>query len=324
MRIALASNGTMGRALARAIAASGHELVALVRDGRSGSRFERAVDVAVGALGGPLTVEGAALLRGVPLLWLRDQGPAEVARLAALRPDLVLVGNFGLILAPEVLAVAPRGAINVHWSLLPRHRGPSPGVSAILAGDRETGVTVHVVTPRVDGGAILDQIAFPLGPDATSASIYARAVEEAERRIGPLLDRIAREGTGFGAPQDLAAGSYRRRPTLADAELDLSRPAAELDRLVRALVSPLPRTSFRGRPLYVVAARPVAGVAAEPGTIVQVRPRVVVACGRDGLAIDRAYGGWPPLPWPAPWARVGVGDRLGPALPSVEAPVAPG
>jgi methionyl-tRNA formyltransferase len=323
MRIALASNGAMGLALFRAARAAGHEVVALVRDGRSGGRVERAIDWTVGAIGGPLTVEGTALLGRVPIRWLRDQDEREVEALRRLRPDLLLVGNFGLILRPAVLAAPALGAVNVHWSLLPRHRGPNPATSAILSGDDETGVTFHVVTPRIDGGDILEQVAFPIGPDATSASIYTRAVCEAAERLGPLLDRIARDGL-VGSPQDLSAGSYHRRPTRADARLDWSEPAAILDRKVRALVTPLPHTALRGVPIYVVAARPVPGIAAPPGTIVAVRPQVVVACGRDGLSIERAYTASPPAPWPAPWSRLRVGDRLGDGAAPVDAGEAPG
>lgn len=317
MRIALASNGDMGVALMRAIQASQHELVAVVRDGQSGSPTVRALDLALGLLGGPLTLEGRALLGGVPMRWLRRQDEREAARLARHRPDLLLVANFGMILRRPILAVPTVGAINVHWSLLPKHRGPSPSTSVLLSGDEMTGVTFHVVTPRIDGGDILEQASFPVPPRATAASLYYQAVREASERVGPLLDRIAAEGL-VGTPQDLSAGSYRRRITLEQARLDFAQPAEVLDRMVRALVQPMARTEHRGRTLYISAARRVDGVTGVPGTIVQVRPEVMVACGADGLAIERAWTLRPPAPWPAPWTRLTVGDRLGARALSVD------
>ncbi|TVQ94051.1 MAG: hypothetical protein EA397_02770 [Deltaproteobacteria bacterium] len=309
MRVALASNAQMGLALYRALSDSSHQIVALVRDGRSGSAPQRWIEHAMGVLGGPLTLEGRALTAGLPLVWLSEQDESEARALAKAEPDLLLVANFGLILKPRILAVPKVGAINIHWSLLPRHRGPNPSTSVLLAGDPLTGVTFHVVTPRIDAGDILEQVAFPVGPDATATSLHLRAVSEAERRIVGVLDRVEKDGL-VGVPQDLSQGSYFRRLTPEQAFLDLSQSAESLDRKVRALISPLPRLRHGSRLVYVSAARAVDEVKGTPGEVVQVRPHVVVACGVGGLAIQRAWTTSPPGPWPAPWIRLRVGDRL--------------
>ena len=310
MRIALAANGRLGLGLLRALEDSGHDVVVLVRDGTSLPPTLRWLDHAGGVLGGRWTVEGRAFSRGIPSVWLRTQDAREASRLSRYEPDLLLVGNFGLILRDSILGVPRLGAVNTHWSLLPHHRGAHPSTSVLLAGETETGVTFHVVDTRIDAGPILDQVAFPIGPDDTATSLYRRACEHAERRIVALVDRIEAEGCLSGRPQDLSAGSYWRRVTPERAVLDFDRPAAFLDRKVRALVQPLPRFRWRGRTVYVGAARPVQGVTAEPGTIVSSRPQPVIACGEGGLAITSAWVMWPPGPWPG---VVGpkVGERVG-------------
>jgi methionyl-tRNA formyltransferase len=310
MRIALAANGRLGLGLLRALQASPHHVVALVRDGRRLKGPLRWADTAVAGLGGPWTVEGRALSLGVPFVWLDRQDADEADRLATTRPDLLLVGNFGIILRRPILDVPAVGAVNTHWSLLPAHRGPHPSTSVLLAGETETGVTFHVVDERIDAGDILDQVAFPVGPDDTATSLYHRACLEAERRVVALVDRVASEGLA-GTPQDLSAGSYWKRVGRAGARLDFARSAAELDRRVRALVRPMAWFPSRQGEVVVAVARPVEGTG-PPGTILAVRPRVVVACREGALSLDRAWLRRPPLPWPGPWARVRVGDRVGP------------
>lgn len=309
MRIALASNGRMGLGLLRALRRSRHPVVALVRDGRRLNGPLRWVDHAAGVLSGPWAVEGRAFAAGIPSVWLRDQTEAEAARLARFRPDLLLVGNFGLILRGPVLAVPRVGSVNAHWSLLPHHRGPNPSTSVLLAGEQETGLTFHVVTERIDAGDILDQTAFRIGSTDTATTLYNRACEAAERRVVELVDRIEQHGL-VGTPQDLTAGSYFKRVTPERACLDFTRDAEHLDRMVRALVEPMPRFVSRGREVYVSRAHHVPGIRAEPGTLVRSRPDLVIACGTGGLAIGAAWTRWPPGPWPAPLSRLRVGERI--------------
>jgi len=309
MRIALAANGRMGLGLLRALQDSDHEVVCLVRDGRSLSGPWRWLDHAGGMIGGPWTVEGRAWSARVPSLWLSRQDAREAERLAAHAPDLLLVGNFGLILEAPILDVPRVGAVNTHWSLLPHHRGPNPSTSVLLAGESRTGVTFHVVNARIDAGDILEQVAFAIGPDDTATSLYHRACEEAERRIVELVDRIERDGL-IGEPQDLRAGSYHRRVPVERAVLDFAEPAEVLDRTVRALTSPMARFSWRGRTVYVSAARPVAHVDDAPGTVVSTRPVPVIACGQGGLAITAAWTLVPPGPWPGILGGPKVGERV--------------
>ena len=254
-------------------------------------------------VGSALYLVGCVLVTGTRNVPLND-------RLAAVEPDLLLLGNFGIIIRPAVLAVPRIGVVNVHWSLLPAHRGPNPSTSVLLAGETQTGVTFHVVDERIDAGPILDQQAFPIGPDDTATALYQRAAQEAERRVVDVLDNIERDGL-VGVPQDLSTGSYHRRVDADAAVLDFTRPAAELDRKVRALSQPMARFVWRGRTVFVSAARPIVGVDQEPGTVVSVRPHVTIACGEGALALDTCWQLLPPAPWPAPWQRIRPGDRVG-------------
>jgi methionyl-tRNA formyltransferase len=129
----------------------------------------------------PPPVKRAALRLGIPVLQpetLRD--PAVVEQLAALRPDVGVIAAYGEILRKGVLAIPPLGYLNIHPSLLPRHRGPTPVPGAILAGDTETGVTVMLLDAKMDSGPILAQRRVPLPPDA---------------RTGPLTEELFRLGS---------------------------------------------------------------------------------------------------------------------------------
>jgi methionyl-tRNA formyltransferase len=126
-------------------------------------------------------------------------GPETAAALRAARPDLILSCHFDQIFAPETLALAPLGGINLHPSLLPRHRGPVPVLWAMAEPEPRFGVTVHRLAPRIDAGGILGQCAVALPPGLT-ASAAARALHLAGL---PLLDEVLAA---------LAAGTAREQP----------------------------------------------------------------------------------------------------------------
>ncbi|PWC30198.1 formyltransferase family protein [Teichococcus aestuarii] len=151
-------------------------------------------------------LSGFARRRGIPLLAVEDvNGPAMAAALRAARPDLILSFHFDQILRAEILALAPLGGINVHPSLLPRHRGPVPTLWAMRETPPAFGVTVHRMVPRIDAGAILAQQAMALPPGVT-ASTAARLLHEAGAALlGPLLAALeAAAAPPAGRPQDLS------------------------------------------------------------------------------------------------------------------------
>jgi methionyl-tRNA formyltransferase len=215
---------------------------------------------------------------------LRD--PQFLDALRAAGADLHVTVAYGRFLPPEVLTLPPRGSINVHPSLLPRHRGASPIQAAILAGDAETGVTVLYQTAEMDAGDIILQRRVPIAPDDTARTLEARLAEEAAVAVREAVDLIA-AGTAPRHPQDPSLATYTRRLRKEDGRVDWTRPAPELARMVRAM-DPWPSafTRHRGRLLKIWRAHPT-DASGPPGTVVEVRTGTgfVVACGEGGLLV---------------------------------------
>jgi methionyl-tRNA formyltransferase len=161
----------------------------------------------------------------------------------------VVVCAYGL-LVPEAL-LGERAWLNVHPSLLPRWRGAAPVERAIMAGDAETGVTIHETVAELDAGPVAAQEAFPIVDDDDAGAIYARAAEVAAR----LLDGVLADPEPSFAPQ-LGAPTYAEKIRPADRQLDLELPVEELVRVVRALSPQIgARAVLEGRPVTVWRAR---------------------------------------------------------------------
>ena len=177
----------------------------------------------------PPPVKLTASKLGVPVLQpvkIREALPEIQAR----RPDLIVVVAYGQILPPALLAIPARGCINVHTSLLPRWRGASPIQSALLAGDRETGVTIMFMDEQLDHGAIIRQRREPIRPDDTGATLHDRlATLGAE-----LLAETLALPDWPRQPQDEAQVTHARKFTKADGRIDWTKSAVEIDRQVRA------------------------------------------------------------------------------------------
>ena len=170
----------------------------------------------------------------------------------------VVVCAYGL-LVPEAL-LAERAWLNVHPSLLPRWRGAAPVERAIMAGDAETGVTIHETVAALDAGPVAAQEAFPIGPDDDAGSVYGRAAEVAARLLDNVLDTADLRFT----PQ-AGEPTYAEKVHPADRQLDLRRPADELVRVVRALSPHIgARAVLEGRPVTVWQARIAADGGFEP------------------------------------------------------------
>jgi methionyl-tRNA formyltransferase len=162
----------------------------------------------------------------------------------------VVVCAYGLIV-PEAL-LAERRWLNVHPSLLPRWRGAAPVERALMAGDTETGVTIHRTVKALDAGPVAARRAFPVGPDDDAGAVYARAAEVAVE----LLDAVLADPDPAFEPQPEEGVTYAERIGPEDRVLDLSRPARELVDRVRALSPHIgARAELRGRPVTVWRAR---------------------------------------------------------------------
>ena len=161
----------------------------------------------------------------------------------------VVVCAYGLLVPEELLA--ERAWLNVHPSLLPRWRGAAPVERAIMAGDAETGVTIHETVAELDAGPIAAQEAFPIGPDDDAGVVYERSAEVAAR----LLDGVLADPSPHFTPQ-AGEPTYAEKIGSTDRQLDLERPVEELVRVVRALSPHIgARAMLEGRPVTVWRAR---------------------------------------------------------------------
>lgn len=244
----------------------------------------------------PSPVKQLAVQHGLPVLQPPTLRNSEAqAELAALKPDLMVVVAYGLILPQTVLDIPRLGCINSHASLLPRWRGAAPIQRAVEAGDADSGVTVMQMEAGLDTGPMLLKVSTPISAEDTGGSLHDRLA-----RLGPpaVIDAIAglAAGTLKGEVQDDALATYAHKLNKDEAKLDWSLPAAELERRVRAFDPwPVCHTTLNGETLKVWAARLGAGKG-EPGKILEAsRDGLLVGCGEGSLLLTRVQlpGGKP-------------------------------
>jgi methionyl-tRNA formyltransferase len=261
-----------------AAVAEHHDIVAVVTqpDRRRGR----------GRLLEPSPVKQWALEHGVTVLQpetLRDAAARQ--QLADLGSDVAVVVAFGQILPAEVLAIPKLGCVNLHASLLPRHRGASPIHAAILAGDTTTGVSTMLMDEGLDTGPVLLRRETPVEASDTTATLGERL-----GRIGAELMvetlKALRGGSLRPEPQEDAAATITRLIRKQDGQMQWRAPANELERRVRAMQPwPVASTRWEGTRIRVwkarVLPRPAAAADSVSGTVIEAGERLVVACGND-------------------------------------------
>ena len=185
--------------------------------------------------------------------------PEVVDRVRAARPDFMFSFYYRSMLGAELLALAARGAYNMHGSLLPRYRGRVPVNWAVLHGERETGATLHVMAVKPDAGDIVEQQAVPILPDDTAFEVFRKVTVAAEQALDRALPALI-AGTAPHRPQDLAAGSYFGRRTARDGAIDWRAGVAAAHNLIRAVAPPYPGafTEADGMSLRILRSLPVA------------------------------------------------------------------
>lgn len=240
-------------------------------------------------------LKAAAVERGLPVLQPDSiKTPESIAALTALQADLFVVAAYGQILSPAVLAIPPRGTINIHASLLPKYRGATPIHAAILNGDAETGITIIQIEPKMDAGPMLGVVRSPVNPDETTGQLEARLSQLAVPLLFQVIDQIE-AGTVHPVVQDPEQVTRVRKLTKADGRIDWTRTAIEIERHVRGM-QPWPgpfselhqpgRASQRIQILRVeiVATHRDAGGA--PGDVLVDDPnQIVVRCGEQAVRI---------------------------------------
>jgi len=209
------------------------------------------------------------------------------AELAALKPDLMVVVAYGLILPQAVLDIPRLGCINSHASLLPRWRGAAPIQRAVEHGDAESGVTVMRMEAGLDTGPMLLKVVTPISADDTGGTLHDRLAEMGPPAVIQAIAGLA-AGTLEGEVQNDELATYAHKLNKDEARLDWSRPAVELERLVRAFNPwPITHSSLNGEALKVLAANLAEGKGA-PGEIISAsKDGLVVACGDQALRLTR-------------------------------------
>jgi methionyl-tRNA formyltransferase len=240
----------------------------------------------------PTPVKTAAEAAGVPVIQpQRLRAPEAMAQLAAWAPGLIVVAAFGQILRPAVLDLPPHGCVNVHASLLPRHRGAAPIAAAILAGDAVTGVTIMRMDVGLDTGPMLRQSRpVPITPEHTTATLTAElAVVGAETLLAALRDYLA--GRLTPEPQDGSRSTYAPQLKKEDGKLDFTQPAEALARRVRAMTpwpgayALWPEAGGEARVLKITQAEALAEGPATPGFVSATAAGLVVGCALGGLRL---------------------------------------
>jgi methionyl-tRNA formyltransferase len=243
----------------------------------------------VGAAAAALAEKRTALGRPpFPVLKPEKLDVAARSAAAAAGADLLVSFAYGRLFGPKFLALFPLGGINIHPSLLPRYRGPTPIPQAILNGDAETGITIQRLAAEMDSGDILVQERFPLGGRETTASLS----EDVARRAAVLLPETLRgiaAGTLSARPQDHAAATYCGLLSRDDGRIDWTKSAAEIDAQIRAYTPwPLSWTMHGEQCLYILAASPLEGAAEKvTGTVLGIDKRrgILVQTGDGVLAL---------------------------------------
>ncbi len=270
------------RILERLVAASGANLrvVAVVtRPDRPRGRGLGTEPSAVGAL---------AARRGIPALKpVKIRTPEFLSELKAFAPDLLVVAAYGRILPNSILDVPRIAPINVHASLLPRHRGAAPVEGAILSGDAETGVTIMRIVERMDAGPMYLQRKISIESSDTQGTLKQKLAELGADAMLEAIDLAAR-GALVETPQDEAIATYTAQVEKKDAVIDWTASAVQIERMTRAYDPwPVARTRLGGDEVLIwrAAAEDPGSSDEPPGTIVSVKPSPLVQCGTGRLRL---------------------------------------
>jgi methionyl-tRNA formyltransferase len=266
-------------------------------------------------------VKTLAVERQIPVLQPASlKSPEAQAELAALKPDLVIVAAYGLILPQAVLDIPRLGCLNIHASLLPRWRGAAPIQRAILAGDTESGVCIMRMEAGLDTGPVLLEKSTPIALDETASTLHDKLSALGAEAIVDVVERLQAGEAIKEVPQRSVGVTYASKISPEDANIDWFASAALVDRQIRAF-NPVPGawTTWRGEKLKIwyayVRANERAPADAAPGTVIKRDSELLIVCGGDSeksvLAlneIQRAGGRRMPV---STWLRGGGAPESG-------------
>lgn len=286
MRILMAATGDFAVPTLSALPDAGHELAALITQPDRPAGRGRHVAIS--------RVKELALAAGVAVHQPERIATPQATNLVAdLAPDVLLVIAYGQKIPVEICSLPPRGALNMHGSLLPALRGAAPCNWAIVQGLKETGVTVQYLAQKMDAGDLLGTRRVAIGPRETAPGLHDRLAVLGAEVVLEVLEAIE-AGSAAAVPQDESKVTLAPRLKKEDGLIDWTKPAVEIDRMVRGL-KPWPGAytylSHRGRPDLRIILEETgpddegSESDAVPGTVVQSKKELVVATGRGLLTI---------------------------------------
>lgn len=282
MRLAFLGTPDFAAGCLRALADAGHEIACVYSQPPAARGRGQTLK--------PSPVHAAALELGLPVRTPASMKAAEeIEAFRALGLDAAVVVAFGQILVREVLNAPRLGCFNLHASLLPRWRGAAPIQRAIMAGDAVTGVQVMRMTEGLDEGPVLATATVRIGPLDTAGALHDRLAAAGAALLAPTLAAIE-AGTAVETPQPAEGVTYAKKIKPAEARIDWSRPAAEVDRQIRGL-SPFPGAWFmapseRGPTRVKALLSCVEDGGGAPGEVLD--ERLLIACGDGAVRLLRA------------------------------------
>ncbi|MGW0200679.1 methionyl-tRNA formyltransferase [Nonomuraea sp. NPDC003201] len=288
MRVVMFGYQTWGHRTLQALLDSGHDVVLAVTHPQSDHAYEKIWSDSVAEL---------AEAHGVPVV-LRNRPDDELLlTLKEVEPDLIVANNWRTWIPPEIFTLPRHGILNVHDSLLPAYAGFSPLIWALINGEKEVGVTAHMMNAELDAGDIVVQRAVPVGPADTATDLFHRTVDLIGPIVAEALDLIASGRTEW-TPQDRTKASFFHKRSIEDSNIDWNWPAEDIERLVRAQSDPYPNafTHYRGERVRVLKASVSQGVyGGTPGRVfIREGDGIVIVAGAEarrgrshGLVIER-------------------------------------
>jgi methionyl-tRNA formyltransferase len=295
----LATGVTTNTPLLRALLANGYDVVAVVAHHEAGkSRKTRKLEIAE-----------IAAAHSIPLL-LPEKLSAIREQLEELRPDIAVLAAYGKIVPQSVIDLFPGGIINIHPSLLPEHRGPTPIESVILDGSPVTGVSLMQLVKDMDAGPIYAQAELALEGHERKQQLADNLLEIGEAMLIELLPGIL-AGHVVAKPQEAQAASYDKQISKHDGFIDWRKPARQLEREIRAFQGwPQSRAWLGDLEVIVTQAHTLPASSARPGHIEILDNSLTITCGENALVIDALKpAGKPEMPSKAFLA--GYASRIG-------------
>lgn len=312
LRIVFLGTGRLALPVFQALCHSVHQVVGLVtQPDRTGPGHHRHRN--------PL--KDLALERGIPVLQpVRIKTPEAVAALQELQADLFVVAAYGQILSSTILDMPRLGTINVHASLLPRHRGATPIHAAILQGDAESGVTIMRLVPELDAGPMLGVVRTPIGPHETTGELEGRLAELAPAITLQVIDGL-REGTIQPVEQDHRQATHAGKLDKSHGQIPWSQPAEHVERHLRGMQPwPGPFTTLHQPDRPPLRMQILQGTVVEtsapqaPGTVIEADAKqFTVRCGAGAIRVVAVHPDGKRAMPAADFLRgrpVNVGDRL--------------